>query len=517
MADGQPKQSDQQAHDRRNVPLPAAPGSRAKLSVGHPAFDEVLGGGIPRDSLNVLTGPPGAGKTILAQQISFSAAKAGLRVIYFTNVSEPHAKIVEHVRNFTFFEPDQLGDRIQMYNVTSQVRNKGFRETLDFIVDTVRTEKADLVVVDSFRGLKHVLETNARSRGIMFDAASQLSILGCTTILVGEYTPLEIQTEPEFAIADGIINLMHATEGAEERRTLWISKMRGVSYLGGEHSFEIKESGIRVYPRQEALAQAPRYRATEERVKTGIPALDEMLNGGLIRSSSTLVTGSAGTGKTLLGLHFLAAGAAAGERGLMVSFQENPEQLRIRAANFGIGEALRQDGGLTEVLFLSPVELNLDAAADSIREAIVRRSVQRIVIDSVAELEFAVRYPERFDDFVASLVGFFRGHEVTTLMTREITQLFGTELTIASRGLSYIVDNIVLLRYIELQAQIRRAITVLKSRGSNHDKTLRELVIDDGAVRIGPPFRNLSGLMTGMPRIINEAALNRSGSPEEER
>lgn len=516
MADRQPINNQPQPGERRRTDSPDDTSRRGKLSAGHPALDTVLGGGLPRDSLTILTGPPGAGKTILAQQISFSAAKAGLRAIYFTNVSEPHAKIIQHIQNFAFYETDLIGDRIQIYNITSQVRNKGFKETLDFIVDTVRNEKADLVIVDSFRGLKHVLEVSVRARGAIFDAAAQLSIVGCTSILVGEYTPHEIQTEPEFAIADGIINLMHATEGAQERRTLRISKMRGVSYLGGEHSFAINDSGIRVFPRQESLAQAPSYRATDERISIGISQLDEMMYGGPIRSSSTLVTGSAGTGKTLLALHFLAAGAAMGERGLMVSFQENPEQLRVRAANFGLGEAVRLDGGLIEMLFLSPVELDLDAAADQIREAIATRAVRRVVIDSVAELESAVRDLERFDDFLASLVGFFRGHEVTTLMTREIPQLFGSELTIASRGLSYIVDNIILLRYLELQGQIRRAITVLKNRGSNHDKALRELLISDGHVAIGNRFQNLSGVMSGMPRIISEVVHSRDGNGEED-
>lgn len=509
--------ADQQPNNRINGETGRSAQTPAKLSGGHPALDTVLGGGIPRNSLYVVTGPPGAGKTILAQQISFAAAKAGLRVIYFTNVSEPHSKIVEHTHQFAFYEPDLIGERIQIYNITSQIRHKGFKETLDFIVDTVRSEHSDLVIVDSFRGLKHVLEVSVRMRGAIFDAAAQLSILGCTSILVGEYTPYEFQTEPEFAIADGIINLSHATEGVQEQRSLRIAKMRGVRYLGGEHSFEINHEGIRVYPRQESIAQAPTYRATQERVSTGISKLDEMLYGGLIRSSSTLLAGSAGTGKTIFSLHFLAAGVARGERGLMVSFQENPEQLQLRAGNFGIDQSLGLQGGLTEVLFLSPVELNLDAAADKIREAVTTRHVQRVVIDSVAELEFAVRDPERFDDFLASLVGFFRGNEVTTIMTREITQLFGTELTIASRGLSYIVDNIVLLRYVEYQAQIKRLIGVLKERGSNHDKSLRELIIDGGQISIGQPLSHLSGLMTGMPRVVSERGILRDPQLNEER
>lgn len=486
----------------RAMPSPQPP-ALPKLSLGDPAIDTVMGGGIPRDSLYILTGPPGAGKTILAQQISFAAARAGLKIVYFTNVSEPHSKLVEHMRGFAFYDAELVGSQILIYNITSQVRNKGFRDTLDFIVDTVRSEQVDLVIVDSFRGLKHVLEVSVRERGAIFDLAAQLSILNCTSILVGEYTPQEIQTDPEFAIADGIINLYHATEGVQERRTLRIAKMRGVRYLGGEHTMVIETRGVRVYPRQETLAQAPTYRATAERASMGISGLDTMMHGGPIRSSSTLLAGSSGAGKTVLGMHFLAAGARQGERGLLVSFQENPEQLALRAGQFGLSDQLDIAGGRTEVLFLSPVELDLDIAAARIREAVIERKVARIVIDSVAELEFAARDPDRFDDFLASLVGFLRGHEVTTLMTRELTQLFGSELSIASRGLSYIVDNIVLLRYVELAAEIHRAIAVLKIRGSDHDKALRELVLADGRAEVAARFDRLAGIMTGMPRTVD--------------
>jgi circadian clock protein KaiC len=273
--------------------------------------------------------------------------------------------------------------------------------------------------------------------------------------------------------------------------------MRGVAYLGGAHSLKIDAGGVRVYPRQETLAPAPRYRATNQRVSMGVGGLDEMMRGGPIRSSSAVVAGPAGAGKTVLSLHFLAAPARRGERGLMVSFQENPEQLALRAGQFGLGKALDIAGRRTEVLFLSPFELDLDEAAARIREAVEARNVQRVVIDSVAELELAASGPERFGDFLASLVGFLRGHEVTTLLTREITPIFGGELAIASRGLPYI-DNIVLLRYIEFAAGIRRAIVVLKMRGSDHDTALHELLFADGQATVGGRFEKLSGSLGDM-------------------
>lgn len=499
-----------------NTPQTQQPGSQSdRLSAGQDALDLVLGGGIPRESLTLLSGQPGAGKTILAHQLAFAAAKNGDKVIYFTNVSESHAKLVRHIQNFAFFEPEIIGSQIQIYNITSQVRSKGLKDTLSFIIDTVRSEHARLLIIDSFRGLKHVLNVGIRDRASIFDLTAQLSILGCTTLLVGEYTLEETQTEPEFAIADNIIVLSHGTDGRRERRTLRLTKMRGVPYLSGQHTLTISEQGIQVYPRQEALTQAPRYKATNERVGTGISKLDDMLYGGLIRSSSTLLVGAAGAGKTVLSLHFLAEGARQGERGLMISFQENPEQLILRAQQFGIGEQIGRQQ-LTEILFLSPVELDLDIAAARIREAVESRNVRRVVIDSVAEFEFAERDPERFDDFLASLVGYLRGREVTTLMTREITQLFGSEISITSRGLSFIVDNIIMLRYVELEGALQRAITVIKSRGSDHDKALRRIDMRDGGVFIGDRFQKLTGLMSGLPRVRADAALDGLPPPAED-
>jgi circadian clock protein KaiC len=494
-------QSDQQA-DRapRKSRLRNRDHIPPKLSTGQIGLDQVLAGGIPNNALYIVSGPPGAGKTILAQQIAFTAAKAGLNVIYFTNVSEPHAKLVEHIRLFDFFQEDVLGHQINLYNIGSQIRDKGFQATLDFIIETVRTDQADLVVIDSFRGLKHALEITPRERGAIFDLAARLSIISCTSLLIGEYADHELQTDPEFAIADGIINLRYATHGMQDWRTLRVVKMRGVRYLGGEHSFTIEQQGIVVYPRQESLRQDSSYRAVDERVSIGLPGVDALLHGGLLRSSSLLLAGSAGTGKTMLSMHFLAAGAAQGERGLLVSFQENAQQLRRRAQQFGLS-AFLSEPSLIEIMVISPVELNIDAAAAQIRERVLSGDIQRVVIDSLAELESATMDIARFDDYLASLVQFFYAQGLTTVLTREIPEMFGSSLSLSSRGLSYIVDTIILLRYVELNAFIRRVITVLKSRGSDHDHSVVELIMQHGAVQLGQRFEHLAGVLSGLPYI----------------
>jgi circadian clock protein KaiC len=241
--------------DKKKKPNPKDVLPEQKFGTGSAAIDSVLGGGIPKDSLYIITGSPGAGKTIFAQQIAFATAKLGLKVVYFTNVSEPHAKLIEHIRQFDFYQADLIGSNIQIYNITSQIRDKGLKETLDFVVNTVRSDEADLIIIDSFRGLKHILDVSIRDRAAIFDLAARLSIIGCTTLLVGEYTGNEIQTDPEFAIADGIIHLMYGFEGVKLRRAMNVAKMRGASYLSGQHSFEITKQGLTVYPRQEALVR----------------------------------------------------------------------------------------------------------------------------------------------------------------------------------------------------------------------------------------------------------------------
>lgn len=484
------------------------PVRRAKLTFGQPALDAVFGGGIPRDSLTVLTGPPGAGKTILALQLTFAVGKEGQRVIYFTNVSEPHAKLVEHLRSLSFFDDAYLNESIRIYNIPTQARNRGFRETLDFIVATVRSERATMVVIDSFRGLKHNFGTSNQDRLAIFDMSAQLAILGCTCMLVGEYTPDEVMTAPEFAIADTIVELSYSTHHMQLRRVLQIVKMRGIRFLTGEHSYDITSQGISLYLRQETLGLPPLEPPEGRRISLGEPTLDELTRGGLITSSSTLVIGPSGTGKTTLGLYFLAAGAEAGEQTLMVSFQETPAQIASRANHLGLADRLAF-GGRTNAVFVPPTELNPDMVAGRIREMVRQGGVTRLVIDSVTELESAIREPERFNMFLSALIGFLRHSNVTTLMTHELPQLFSSDLQIGNRGMSYVVDNIILLRYAEIDASIRRLLTIIKTRGTDHARTFHELVVQDNQLTISPALRNIAQLITGLPRVVDTTSTAR--------
>jgi circadian clock protein KaiC len=407
--------------------------------------------------------------------------------------------MIEHIRSFSFFDPELLHDRIELLNITREVRDQGFEATMSFITNLVKDQKAGLITIDSFRGIKHILNFTERSRSTIFDLAARLSVFNCITLFVGEYTDGELETAPEFAVADGIINLSNRPVGLRDRRYLRIVKMRGVAHLNGLHPFKLTEDGLTVFPRQESLIHSPEYRATDERVSFGVPDLDALCSGGAIKSSSTLVAGGPGTGKTLLGLHFLAQHGKAGA-GLMIAFQENSAQLLARAESFGLKGRLGIGEGHTRILALSPVELTLDEAALVIRRAVDEGGVRRLVLDSVAELESAAEDKSRFDDFLASMVGFFRQREVTTLMTKELPQLFGGEITITSEGLSYIVDNIIMLRYVEVGSELKRAIGVLKMRGSDHDKGLRQFTINSGGVHIGEKFDGLEGIVTGIPQ-----------------
>lgn len=497
------------------------------INTGIPGFDTVLGGGIPVGSLIMLVGNPGTGKTLMIQQLCFawatrqqelrrqaeaegkavapetaplntppgkkrSSRKSGTipyqKAIYFSTLSEPHDKLVEHVSQMDFFDETFFVDDIRLLSLTS-VMDEGLQKVADLIVDTVRHENAGFICIDGFRALEGIASNPDAIRRFLYRLSAQLNLLGVTTIISLERSLHETGSEGDLTIADGIIGLHNNIEGARVYSRMEVRKVRGLKQVRGLHTYEISKNGWSIYPRFESLAPQllnyPGAGLTDTRMGFGLPSLEEMLGGGLPKGSTTLLAGSLGVGKTLLSLNYLMDGVKRGEPGLYIGFYESAAQLYNKAARFGLDLRTAVESGQITLLNFAPIQLEPDVVSAHITSEVETKNIQRFVLDGVQEIEEACRYGNRIHDFLAALVSFSKDKNVTTLFNYKISKIVGTELDISSTPLSILAENLILLRQIERQNKFYRVMSVLQMRDSSHDANLREFTIEpDTGIKI---------------------------------
>ena len=466
-----------------------------RVPTGIETLDRILGGGIPVGSLIILAGAPGTGKTILAQQICFANATSQHKAVYYTTLSEPHTKLIRHLEQFSWFDPAALGDRVDFIHLPDLVDREGLESFASEIARRAFESEPAVVVVDSSRAL-HDFTSPEHLRQTVYELASRVAHTNAVLLFVGEYGFSDLTDVPEFAVADGIIQVANEPTGSNDRRWLRVAKMRGAGHLAGKHTFVIGDGGVSVYPRFESDLPVRTERA-EARVSTGVKGLDDMIEGGVPTGGATLVAGPAGAGKTVLGLHFIVEGLTRGERCVYISFQETEGQLIRKAKAFGWDLRKAVEEGRLALLNIRPVELSLDVTGSRLRAA-ASDNVSRIVIDSLAELHHAALGTDRFADFTWALVETFRSVGATTMLTSETAAFFGPVFELAE-GVSFVVDNVVLLRYTELESEIRRALGVVKMRDSDHVKSLVEFEIGSSGVKLKGKFSGLAGVLTGTP------------------
>ncbi len=474
-----------------------------RVSTGVGGLDEVMGGGIPASSIVVVSGEPGSGKTVLALQMLFCAARQGKRALYFTTLSEPSLKLVRHMQGFRFFDPRLLDERIRIVDLGSTLRAHDPETALATVTARVEESEPDLVVIDSFKALHDLSDQPLRTRTLTYDLAVQMASWGATTLLVGEYGAADAGELPEFAIADGILRLGTAPHDLTRIRELEVQKLRGSGFVPGIHLFEIGEDGIAFFPRVSSPAvpaAEPPPGSPRPRLSTGVTQLDALFRGGLPPASSTTLMGGTGTGKTLLGLHFLVEGARRGEPGVLFTLEETPDQLRDIASRFPFEFATLEQKGLVHLRYVSPIELSTDRFLHEARREVERLGARRVVVDSLTSLALGAISERRYRELVYALAKHLRAAGVTLVMTLEIAELLGSG-QLSGHGVSFASDNVVQLRYVELAGRLDRAVSVIKARGVDVDTEVRAMTIGPHGVEVSDraPFKDLRGVLTGIP------------------
>jgi circadian clock protein KaiC len=473
----------------------------SKLPTGIAGLDVVLDGGFERGSVVLVAGPPGAGKTILAQQICFSVVSAEHRALYYTTLSEPHAKLVRHLQPFDFFDAGALETRVEHLHLGDLLRSAGEDGLQSVVAELVRRALDDepaVIVVDSAK-LAQELLGGVELRAVLYDLTSRIAHTDTVLLLLGEYTPEEMSSGVEFSLADAIIQLSYEQREPVDRRSVRVVKLRGGRHVEGKHTFRITNRGLEVFPRIETQGTLDG-QPFSGRIPSGTADLDELMGGGIGAGEATVVVGPSGVGKTIFGMHFIARGLEDGERCLYVTFQDTPEQLTGRAEDFGWNLAEARNSGQLAVVHVPVGELDLDTLAAQVRSVLADGSVRRVVVDSLAELVSAARESDRFPAYARSLAGMVRSAGASLLVTSETTTV--GEAAEPWEGLMFLFHNVILLRYVEQGSEVGRALNIIKMRNSKHDMGVHGFTLSDQGLALGARLAQSTGLLGWGPLRI---------------
>jgi circadian clock protein KaiC len=450
-----------------------------------PGLDTILKGGLWKGGVYLVMGVPGAGKTILANQISFNHVAAGGRSLYLTLLTESHARMLSALAGMKFFDEKRLGNEMTYLSGFQTLVNDKLDGLLGMIRKQVREHHATLLVLDGLITAAGIAESDLALKKFIHELQVLLEMVGCTALLLTGLKSEE-SNYPERTMVDGLISLSRRRIGQRSLRELEVSKHRGSDLLAGGHFFDISEAGITIHPRTEAVVGARIAALTEAAatVAMGEPELDTMLGGGPLAGSTTLVVGSPGSGKTTFGMQFLATGAKKGDPGLYFGFFEPPHRLREKSKQLTIDVARYEGSGLLTILWQSPVETFADALAEKLFDAITATGAKRVFIDGLAGFYDSMIDGDRTKVFLVALTNELRARGVTTLISGETPQVLDREMRLPEGGLSSIVENLIVLRYLEENNRLRRMMSVVKMRESVFDPSFREFTLSDRGIEI---------------------------------
>lgn len=465
-----------------------------RISTGVPGLDQILGGGLFGSAVYIVRGSPGAGKTILANQICFHHVDQGGRALFVTLLAENHARMLQHMAGMSFYRADVIPGALYYISAFRTLEDEGLKGLMDLLRREMRAHRAGVLVLDGLLAVEETSTSDREFRKFIQELQAHAALVDCTVLLLTNGSRAEYH--PEHTMVDGLITLDDVPYGKRRQRELEVKKFRGSASLRGRHPFRITDDGIVLYPRVESRYPTAGYGSPRTRVSMGIAELDAMMQGGPLSGTSTLLLGASGAGKTTVGTCFLSRSSAQ-EPGLHFGFYETPERLVANAAAIGLPLQPLVDAGHLELMWRPPTEQILDDLGGSLVAAVKRRGVKRLFIDSLGGFIAAADMAERLSVYLAALIDELRLHGVTTLIAMETPNLVGPDIKVPIEGLSALAENMVLLRFVEYRSRLYRLMSVMKVRGSGFDPRLREFEISDAGVALADGLADAERMLSG--------------------
>jgi circadian clock protein KaiC len=451
-------------------------------STGIPGLDEILGGGVGLPSTILIAGNPGTGRTTIGIQALCSAAREGETVLYIGITSKSEQNVRDSLSRYDFFEESV---NIRTFNISSVER-----DPLTMLVELgniVTSLKPSRVVIDPVTPIGFGF-AEAERRRFVYSLNAAIGEWNAIVYLTGTMSTNDLCRSVITDVVDGVIYLSQHIEHRRSKRCIRVVKFGNVDYIQGEHAFDISSSGIRAYPRIEPEVIESDW--DMKRIKFGIPILEEYIGNGLLDRSSTLIAGNTGTAKTLFGLHFIIEGALNGEPGIISSFEETPGELRYYASNIGFNLQELEDKELIKIIYTPPSEMDSCKHALILRENIDIMGAKRILVDDISAFDIVMNSINEKRGHISNLIRLFKNKGVTSIFVSG-NMAAGSDILVSEIPMSSIVDNLLLLRNVEINMAIKKSLSILKIHGSNHEKHIINYEIGNNGVEIGSFLKDI--------------------------
>jgi circadian clock protein KaiC len=458
-----------------------------KFSTGIEGLDRLTDGGFTRGSAYIIQGPPGAGKTILANQFCYSHILGGGRALYMTLLAESSERMQSYIRQLTFFDEHAVPDTLQYVSGYGVLERDGLPGLLKLVQHEIRRHNATVMVLDgTFVAQSTASEQEFRK---FIHALQGVAGLAKAVLVMLTHQTRDAGTSPEHTMIDGWIELCDETQGFRAYRTIQVRKHRGGAVLRGKHEFNITRQGIGIFPRLETCVDTePSPHADASRVGSGIDPLDDLLDGGLPSGSSTLILGPTGSGKTTLGLHFLAQ-ASTEQPALMLGFYETPARLRVKGRSIGLDLDALADSGALQIMWRPPSENIVDALGEELIVRAQQMGATRVFVDGLVAIRDNLIIPHRLPAVINALSARLRDMGATVMYTSEIAQLDMAETVMPADQMSAMVSNVLVLNYHRPDGAFRRHLSIVKLRDSDFDPRSREFHVTASGIAFGPDPR----------------------------